>query len=223
MSLSVFALLLSTACATAATVETGAAAEPTFDGLYPVKHARVDRAWARPDFDLSPYTKIMLQGAGIHYRPVKRASARSGATEFPIPEDRKQELRDTLLDGFLKELQKSERFEFVAEPGPDVLVVRGALLDVVSRVPPQTAGRTDVYLSSVGEATFLIELIDSESETVLIRSIDRRAADTNAAWRMASNPVSNRAEVSRLAREWGRLLRDRLEYLADEYKAGSQG
>jgi len=214
-----FAVLFA-GCTTTPTIDTSTDAELSFDGLYPVEHTRVDRAWARKDIDLSSYEKIMLQGAGIHYRPLKEVSAftasRSGKSDFPVPEQNKQELKEILQEGFLDELRKTERFEFVTEPGPDVLIVRGALLDVLSHMPPERPGRTDIYLSSVGEATFVIELIDSQSEAVLVRMLDRRAAETVGAPMKASS-VTNKMEVRRLAQSWGRLLREGLEFLADEY------
>ncbi|MDA0705630.1 MAG: hypothetical protein O2805_03185 [Proteobacteria bacterium] len=55
-------------CATSTpTIDTGA--EATFDGLYPVKGGRMDAAWARPGFNIEPYSKVMLEGVGIEYRP----------------------------------------------------------------------------------------------------------------------------------------------------------
>jgi hypothetical protein len=215
--------VLCTACTSNPTIDTSSGAERSFDGLLPVKGARVDDAWAREDLDVSSYNKIMLQGAGIHYRPVKKSSSyrASGGSNggFPISEDKKKEVQEVLREAFLKELQKSTRFAFVTKPGPDVLTIRGGLLDVVSYVPPERIGRTDIYLSAVGEATLLLEMIDSESGAVLIRSVDRRAAESMG-MAVESNSVSNRSEVRRLAQSWGRLLRDRLEYLADEFNVG---
>ena len=212
--------LLGTACAMNPTIDTSADAELSYDGLYPVEGTRLNKAWARRDVDLSGYNKIMLQGVGIQYRPVKkRATTRSGGSDFPIPPERKKELREVLREGFVAELAKTDRFEIVSEPGPDVLLIRGALIDVVSHVPPQRAGRSDVYLSSVGEATLVIELIDSQSESVLIRGVDRRAAEVVGV-AVRSNSVSNRSEVRRLAGRWGRSLREGLEFLANDFNVG---
>jgi hypothetical protein len=105
-----------------------------------------------------------------------------------------------------------ERFELVDEPGPDVLAVLGGLLDVVSYVPPEPiGGRSYVYLSSVGDATLVLELRDSETGTILARSIDRRAAEPIGATLQDSNRVSNAAEVRRLIRHWASRLREGLD------------
>jgi len=94
-----------------------------------------------------------------------------------------------------------------------VLLVRGALLDVVSHVPPETAGRSEVYLRSVGEATLRIELIDSQTGVVLLRGLDRRAAERHSAPYVA-NGVTNWMEASQLADFWAKLLRRRLDEVA---------
>lgn len=49
-------------------IDTGPDAVVTFDGLHKVKGSRADEAWARPGLDLSGYSKIKLQSAGIEYR-----------------------------------------------------------------------------------------------------------------------------------------------------------
>ena len=167
---------------------------------------------------------MMLVNAGIHYRPVKanknyRAGARRGVTEFPLTDQQKARLQQTVRDAFLKELAEVERFEIVTEPGPDVLMVRGALFDVVSRVPPEPIGRVDVYLESIGQATFVVELIDSQSETVLVRAVDTRVPDQVTA---QSNTVTNWAQVRRLAETWARLLRTRLNDLSNTLGIGME-
>ena len=198
------------------TVDTSAEAEMTFDGLFPVKDSRADQAWARPDVDLTQYSKVMLQSIGIEYRPGgesgRTLSSRSSGGPYEVTEEQKDRFEALMRETFLDELGKSEHFTIVTKPGPDVLLVRGGLLDVVSYVPPDPVGvRSDVYLSRVGEATIVIELRDSITEAILARAVDRRAAEQmTGAWQ-ASNRVTNATEVRRMARTWARLLRERLD------------
>jgi hypothetical protein len=190
----------------------------TYDGLAKVKDAKVSSAWMRPDFTLAGYTKIMLQGAGIEYRPVKPVNrmARSSGTQFPVTPEQQARLRTIVSDAFRNELAQSKRFQLVEEPGPDVLTIWGGLVDVVSFVPPDPIGRGNIYLSSVGEATLVIEIRDSESNSVLVRVVDRRAADMNQAGGVArqSNSVTNWSEVQQLARSWASRLRTSLDEAA---------
>lgn len=187
----------------------------TFDGLYPLKGTIADEAWSRPDVDLTQFSKIMLQGVGVEYRPGGESgrtfTARSSVDHYEITERQKAAFESIMREVFLEELAASEHFEIVTEPGPDVLLIRGALLDVVSFVPPELTGARDrVYLSRVGEATLVIELRDSITETILARAVDRRAAE-DAMGLQESNRATNTAEVRRLARTWARLLRTRLD------------
>ena len=208
--------LLAAGCSTSTpTINTAADARVSFDGLNEVIGTTADEAWARADLDLSGYSKIMLESVGIEYRPdgEKRRSsmARSTATHFEVTEARKQRFEDILRESFVNELGKSTKYTLVTEPGADVLLIRGGLLDVVSFVPPDTVGRSEVYLRQVGEATLVLELHDSVTEAILARVIDRRAAEAPGQDLRWSNNVRNATEVRRLADYWARRLRESLD------------
>jgi hypothetical protein len=71
-----------------------------------------------------------------------------------------------------------------------------------------------VFLSSVGEATLVLEVVDSMSGEVLFRAADRRAAErAGGTTPVRSNPATNWSEVRRLARTWGSRLREGLDSL----------
>ncbi len=209
-------------------IDTSESAELSYDGLYPVTNTpRSSKVWARADFDLSGYTKIMLQGAGIEYRPVKRVSRgtmyNSSVDAFPISDKARGQVQEIFQTAFATELANVEGLQVVTAPGPDVLVVRGYLLDVISKVPPEAiGGRSDIFLSSLGEATLVIELVDSESNTTLLRGIQRRSAEAmgGMTW---SNPVRNMVEVKNLAEAWAKLVREKLEGLAETHNIGTAG
>ena len=207
------------ACASTNTAPPQLGAEESFDGLRAVENSRASAAWMRPDLDLSLYTKVRLEGAGIEFRPVRGAGGSRSQGAFPISEAQEAQLVEIVAGSFREELARSERFELVEANGPDVLTLWGGLLDVVSFVPPQQAGRGDVFLRSVGEATLVIELRDSLSRATLARVMDRRAANRVSSVSFSS-PVTNWAEVRRVAREWARLVRTRLDAAADWKLAG---
>jgi hypothetical protein len=212
----IFAVVL-VACTTAPpSIQTGPDAELSFDGLHKVDNSQADLAWARPDFDISGYTKIWPVGAGIEYRQVKdrgrSTMARSQGGPYFIDDKSRAKFEELVGEVFKEELQKIERYELVDGPGPDVLMVRGGLLDVISMVPPEPIGsRSNVYLNSVGQATLVLELRDSETGTILARSVDRRAAERPGGTLQWSTTVSNTAEVRRLIRFWATRLREGLE------------
>jgi len=96
----------------------------------------------------------------------------TGDEAYPVPQEHKEEFRQVVVEGFIEELKRSERFQMVDEVGPGTLVVRGAVMDIVSWVPPSTA-RADVYLPAIGEGTVVFELIDPETGLMQARVGER--------------------------------------------------
>lgn len=216
-------------CSSTPEFQSGQDAEVTHDGLTRLDKTVMDTVWARTDIDLTGYSKVMFEGVGIEFRPVEGPySGPAGATsnmmrrtsqnEFRLDERTKDLVALEISGAFVEELARSDLYDVVEEPGPDVLKLSAGLLDVVSNVPPDTIGRSDVYLSSVGEATLVMELRDSMSNAILARAVDRRAAESAGGLSaggipMPATPASNRAEVRRLGRRWARLVRSGLETL----------
>ena len=213
-------------CSSTPTFQQGEDAEVTFDGLTQMDGTIMDIVWARTDIDLTGYRKIMFEGVGVEYREVSgpysgrkgssTARARSSQTEFKLHPDTRAQFEEEITAAFLEEIAESEVFEIVTEAGPDVLLIRGGLLDVVSRVPPEDIGSTRIWLDSVGEATLVLEIRSSLSNSIYVRAVDRRAAGSQSQSLQSSSSVTNRAEVRRLGRRWGRTLRDGLDTLLTE-------
>jgi hypothetical protein len=215
-------LALLAGCTSTPQFQSGPDAEITHDGLTRVDKTVMDTVWARTDIDLSDYSKVMFEGAGVEFRPVKgaysgkagtRSMRSSSQSEFQLDAKTKALVVEEISGAFVDELARSKAFEVVSEPGPDVLIIRAALLDVISRVPPDTIGRSAIFLDSVGEATLVLELHDSMSDAILLRAVDRRAADSRSGPMVQSNSVTNRTEVRRLGRKWASIVRTGLETL----------
>lgn len=207
-------------------IQTGPDAETTFDGLTRVDNTIMDAVWVRPDIDLRGYRKVLFVPVGVSYRDVEPSDPTTALRR--TPRSRAPELREFQLDGetkaffeaeigqvFREEVAASDVYEVVDEAGPDVLQIGVALLDVVSRVPPQAATQPRVFIDSVGEATLVLEIRGSMSNSVYLRAVDRRAAQQQSQM-IESNRVTNAAEIRRLGRHWGRIVRDGLELLFTE-------
>ena len=211
-------MLLLAGCQATPAVQMGPDAEVTHDGLHKVDHSRMRLAWVRPDADLSGYTKLLLTDAGVEYRAVKggthTARTNSMRSEFPMSEAARARFEELVGEVFEEELGKSQYYTLVDKAGPEVLEVRGALLDVVSNVPPEMMGRGDYYLSKIGEATLVLEIRDSESREIIARAADRRAVEPTVVVR--SNRVTNTSEVRREVRRWAVLLKDAVDQFHDD-------
>ena len=197
------------------TVQTGANAETSFDGLVRIDHSRFAVAWIDPEVDLTQYNKIIPGGAEFEFRNVSRTSAmqarRANENEFWISDANRQRLIDTVSDTFTEELQNSKHFTLAEERAADTLIISGALHDIVSNVPPDDVGRSEIWLRTLGEATLIIELRDSLSNAVIYRAVERRAVQNPGGQMMRSNTATNWAEVRRWARRWAVRLREGLD------------
>lgn len=210
MKLKQHILAISLAILTAGPVAAQDDSNTSYDGLIEIKKGEFKRTWVDPDVDFTQYTKYLPGGTAFEFRAVKKTSGSairvSNSREFYISDEDELKLEDTVKQIFDEELAKSKYFTLADAPGPDVLIIRGVIIDIVSRVPPEMAGRHEIYLSSVGEGTLVLEAVDSLSGDVLYRAAERRAAGSTFGT-MPSNTVTNWAEVRRWAKRWATRLR----------------
>lgn len=181
----------------------------TWDGMVPIQGLSADEAWAKPDIDLSTYDQLLIAPTEFQFRAVRDPGlgGRRTATEFPISDENRRQLIGTVTEILREELAGTRNYTLTDSPGPGVLVVHTALLDIVSKVPPQEARREDIYLDEVGEATLVLELADSQSGERLARVVDRRAADpvgdlSRPSLTSRVSSVTAWSEVRRVARRW---------------------
>jgi len=218
--ITVAAIAISGCSSAPPTIQQGPDAEVTFDGLHVVDNSAFKQAWADPDIDFARYNKIMPGGAFFEYRAVKKTSANSRAsmsdTEFWISDENRARLEEEVSNIFNVEMAKSTRFTITDEPGPDTIIIAGGLHDIMSRVPPERVGRSDVYLSDIGEATIILQVSDSMSGEVIARAVERRVAGGSGASAQRSSPALTWAEVRRLARNWATKLVNGLDSLPTE-------
>jgi hypothetical protein len=203
---------------------------PTYDGMVPVRDSGMKEAWVKPDIDISSYRRILLLPAEVQFRAVRPGAGKATfATQdrnFPVSPENQQRLIETVTTVFREELGESRNLTLTNEPGPDVLLVRISLIDIVSKVPPEVPGRTDTFLDEFGAATLVLELQDSMSGEILARAVDRRAAEPpygldaldglgglGSSNLNRANPVTTWSEVRQVARRWAALVTRRIDQL----------
>ncbi|MDH4023174.1 MAG: DUF3313 domain-containing protein [Gammaproteobacteria bacterium] len=209
-----------TACATRnPVIDTGG---ETYDGMVPVRYSGMKEAWVKPDINISSYQQVLLLPAEMQFRAVRPVAgpglSRSTATEFPISPANQRRLVEMVTDVFREELARSKTLALTTEAGPDVLLVRISLLDIVSKVPPEGPGRTEIYLDEVGAATLVLELQDSMSGETLARAVDRRAAErpyglAGPGTVARTTTVTAWSDVRRVARRWASAVTRRIDQL----------
>jgi hypothetical protein len=100
--------------------------------------------------------------------------SRGGSGPYQVSEEDQAKFQEVVGDAFMTELSRSKQFAIVDEVGPDTLLVRAQVLDIVSTVPGPIAGTVDSFISSLGEATLVFELIDAETGVVQATVGERR-------------------------------------------------
>lgn len=201
--------VLASCTAPAPRIDTAAA--PTFDGLHPVSGAGLAKAWAKRDLSLVQYDAILPGPTFLEFRAMRDAERRARGA-FPVSEDQKARLLEVVRSAFRRELERSRYFSLTDEPGPTTLVLRSALTDIVSHVPPEPSRADRGWIASVGEATLVLELRDSQSGEILARAIDRRRIEPTTG-AVGNTPAARSAEVRRVSAIWAGTLRRQLDAL----------
>ena len=211
MMLAAMALFLGACASSEPSIQQGPDAETSFDGLVRIDNSAFSHAWVDPDIDLKSYNKVMAGGAEFEFRAVDRTATRStmrsnNSREFWISDGNRARLIETVSTVFREELASSKHFTVTDTAGPDTLILTGGLHDIVSQVPPEFIGRGEIYLSSVGEATLVLELRDSLSGKTIYRAVDRRRIERPGGQMFEATTVTTWAEVRRWARRWATRL-----------------
>ncbi len=181
------------------------------DGLQPVRINGLDRVHARPDADLSGYTKVLLPPVSVAFRR-NWGRGMSGSTR--VSSNDAQRIKDRLAalvhEEMVAELAKGG-YQVVDAAGDDVLEVRISIENLNINAPDvMSAGRSRTYAMSVGEMTLQAELRDSTSGDLIARIHDREAGREYMNLRMITR-ADNVAEARIAARGWGAILRQQLD------------
>ena len=193
--------------------------------LEKVKRAKFRETYVNVETDFSKYTKIYLGDAHFDYRdagPAQRYRSHlssSGKGIFGISQGDRDKFEKYVDEAFIKELSQGKTFKIVESLDAQTMIMRGAMVDIVSRVPPEFVGRSEVYLASVGEATLVLEFLDGSTGEVLARIAERRSIGSPGGMgmmTMPSNSVTVWADVKRWAGNSARRLRTELDAAISE-------
>jgi hypothetical protein len=199
-------------------VSAGAVAAPSadlnevmsYDGLQKIQVRGVELAYARPGATLAAYKSIELLPVEVSF--YKNWDPKVPGTPWSISasdrETIKQRAAKVVNDAFVKELQRGG-YPVVTEAGPDVLLVKISILNLVVTAPNvMSAGMNTTYARSPGQATILAELFDSETGQALARVIDTQQPQGFGG--MMSS-VTNMQAGQQVANQWAKILRNGLD------------
>jgi hypothetical protein len=198
---------LTLGCGTLALAGPAAAKAPEeWDGLVRVKSKKLQAVYLQPGADFRGYTKVMIDPTEVAFRKNwardynTTASGPSRRVSDADVQKATQQGAAAATDIFAAAFTKAG-YPVVQAPGPDVLRVRTAVLNIEVRAPDiPTAGRSRSFANEAGEATLVVEARDSETGALIGRAADRRlAGDTTI---LSRTTVSNRSDFRNLVQAW---------------------
>ena len=195
------------AVALAAAAPLAAQSGGSWDGLVETKSPRGDAVFLLPGVDFREYTKVLLEPTEIAFRRNwQRDYNRSVGLGRRMSDEEAAEIAAAARAGFgeiFADAFREAGYEVVTAPGPDVLRLRTAVVDLYIAAPEQlSAGRTRSYSAEAGEATLILEARDSSTNALLGRAVDQDMAGDLPDRR---TQASNRADFERLFRGWAKL------------------
>lgn len=186
--------------------------------------------WVHPDADISKYSKLYMweslfkfrEGGATTAGSTMRMMSGDSTGPYAISEESKEKFKKIVTDTVVKELERSKMFEVTDTVGPGTLLVRGAVLDIVSDVPPNASMAGNMHLASVGQATIVFELIDAETGVVQARAAERREIASPVRMNQANAAPVNEASVWNEVEQWARGEAQTLRKALDKAKKKSE-
>jgi len=193
-------------------IQMGPNAEITVDGLHRVDDSRMNLAYVKPDVDLSSYTKIMFDPVSIAYKTEPQGTGRMRTarreSNFALTPKQTENMKALFQEAAINALTSDNGYQIVSQPGPDVLRVSSALIDLIVTVPTQqSVGRNRTFAESYGVVTLVVELRDSETGEIFARVADRKEPGSNAGMNEV-NSATVTSDLRRMFRFWSGYLRE---------------
>jgi Protein of unknown function (DUF3313) len=215
-----FAITAVTALAVGGATKALAASPPAeWDGLSRVKSSRLQNVYLLPGADFRPFTKVMLDPTEIAFRRNWQRDFNSRTARGASGRITDADIEQMVDDGgkaatdIFSQAFAAGGFPVVNAPGPDVLRVRTAVVNLTVTSPDRmTSGRSRTYSGEAGTATLVIEARDSVSGALLGRAVDSQVAGDSSIF-LNRTRMSNRADFRALAQRWARTAVSGLQQL----------
>jgi Protein of unknown function (DUF3313) len=181
-----------------------AAQTPEPDGLVKIAPRKMEMAWLRPGADFRPYTKVIVSTTQVSFMP-------NWLRDYNINADLNSKISQaqanqimaaaqTNFDQIFGDAFRKAGYEVVTAPGPDVLRVNSAILDLDVNAPAGSAGFATTYILTAGQAALIVEVRDSTTNALLGRVADRR--ETQNIGRQMASDATNLADFRLLFAHW---------------------
>ena len=179
-------------------------------GLHLVSQIPQGLLYVRPGANFSKYTKVKILECFVAMQPGWQQSHNERIQDLDqyITDADVQSIKNILATQFKQVFSKAltqAGYPVVDTTGPDVLLLRPALVNVEVTAPDLfSSNADDTFVRSAGSATLYLELWDPVSKTILARGINS-AADRQAngqVWAQTANFTTNREAADAILKQW---------------------
>jgi len=180
--------------------------QPNWDGLVKVAAKKLDEVYLLPQADFRDYTKVLIDPTEVSFRKNWQRDQNRDRLDLSnrVSDEDARRILDDAQKGFQKyftEAYTKDGYEVVTAPGPDVLRISTAIINLDVTAPDtMSPGRTRTYSRDAGEATLVLEARDSLTGELLGRALDER--ETSDVGPYIRNSVTNAAEFERVFQRW---------------------
>ena len=188
----------------------------TLDGLQLRSSTANGVIYVKPGASFRKYDKIAILDCFVQFDQNWQSNYNSGQVDPSAMVGTadmnriKAQLAAEFKKVFTRELQVNGSFQIVDTAGPDVLVLRPAIINLRVTAPDiMTPGISMTVVRSAGSATAYLELWDSTTNTLLARALNAQADPGMGG--MAANSVSNGMAADMILKGWADKLRTRLD------------
>lgn len=183
------------------------------NGLHLVHNSELRLVYQLPNSSLSGYDKVILVDAYVAFRKNWLEERRSESIDpLSISKKDMEELTQRVAKEFRDEMTKELEKKGYAvvdktETGPDVLIVRPAIINLDIAAPDiGMASMHTYFVRSAGEMTLYAEIYDSVTSQMIVKVIDPEADDKWAGTGVRANQVTNKAAADEIIRKWADAL-----------------
>jgi hypothetical protein len=202
-------------CAGATLVWGADAPQTTDDGLQLKSQTKSRVVYLKPGATFSQFGRVAILDVAVEFKKGWQDDYNRGTVglDRKVRDDDIERMKGLLAGEFKRiftdELQNDGGYQVVTTGGPDVLILRPALINVVATAPDIKSSSIDrTIIQSAGSMTLYLELWDA-NKNILARVMDAKA-DTNTIAQPGGS-VTNKAAADRIIRSWAQELRKSLD------------
>ncbi|MBO9519818.1 MAG: DUF3313 family protein [Porphyrobacter sp.] len=190
-----------------------------WDGLLEVKAKKMDKVYLLPNADFKTYTKVMIDPTEVSFKKNWQRDQNRDRLDLAnrVSDSDARRIIDEAQKGFDKyfaEAYTKAGYQVVSAPGPDVLHISTAIINLDVAAPDTALSPGDrTFSRDAGEATLVLEVKDSVSGQVLGRAVDRQ--DTSDMGPYIRNSVTNAAAFEQVFKKWAERSADGLTDLKE--------